>query len=153
MWPFRKKVPKSLPIHGPWAVGVGETDGSVTIMRLNSGYAKFGNIHGYEHQVGIAIPLRAPEESGLPSPEEDAELAEIEGSLCLALEQDAESLLVAIITTGGMREFVFYTRAPQYVRQRFERFRDGIGSHEIQLMIQPDKDWDVYAQLRSKKTQ
>ena len=42
---------------------------------------------------------------------------------------------------------LLYTRAPQNVQKQLERLRETITSHEIQLMIQPDKDWEVYAQL------
>ena len=97
--------------------------------------------------MGIAVPLHAPEPTGLPSPAEDAELGRIEDAICDSLQENAESLLVAIITTSGMREFVFYTRAPQQVQERFEQLRDHMTTHEIQLMIQLDETWDVYDQL------
>ena len=149
MWPFKKKTPSHdrLPIDGPWSIGEGKYDGKVMIVRSNTGYREFGAVPGYEHQVGIAVPLRAPEPTGLPSPAEDAQLSEIEDVICKALQEHAESLLVAIITTSGMREFVFYTRAPQQLRQRIEQLRNGITSHEIQLMIQSDKTWGIYGQL------
>jgi hypothetical protein len=70
----------------------------------------------------------------------------IEDAICNSLQEQAESLLVAIITTSGMREFVFYTRAPQKVQESFEQLRESITSHEIQLMVQLDETWDVYAQ-------
>ncbi len=54
---------------------------------------------------------------------------------------------MAVITTGGMREFVFYTRGPLSVEQRFEKLRRQISTHEIQLIIQPDKAWGVYSEL------
>lgn len=66
---------------------------------------------------------------------------------CVRRLQQMESLLVAVITTSGMREFVFYTREPEHVKQRFAGLRRSITSHEIQLMIQPDKKWKVYAQF------
>jgi hypothetical protein len=149
MWPFKKKSqkPERLPIDGPWSVGQGERNGKILIVRANTGYQKFGSISGYEHQVGIAVPLRAAEPTGLPSPEEDAQLGEIEDRLCAEFEQEAKSLLVAIITTSGMREFVFYTRVPEDVKHRFEQLRGAINNHEIQLMIQADKDWSVYARF------
>ena len=149
MWPFNKesRTPERLPIDGPWSVRQGEHNGNILIVRSNTGYNGFGSIAGYEHQVGIAVPLRAPEPTGLPSPAEDAELGTVEDGICASLEQEAESLLVAIITTSGMREFVFYTRAPEQVKRRFEQLRGSITSHEIQLMIQPDKDWGTYAQF------
>lgn len=117
------------------------------IVRANTGYREFGSVSGYAHQVGIAVPLKTSETTGLPSPEEDAQLGEIEEILCGSLEQRAESLFVGVITTGGMREFVFYTRNPRSVQHLFETLRGRITSHELQLMIQPDMTWDVYAQL------
>jgi hypothetical protein len=116
-------------------------------VRSNTGYREFGSVPGYEHQVGIAVPLKKAETTGLPSPTEDALLGEVEDVICSSLEEHAESLLVAVITTGGMREFVFYTREPQRVQRRFEQLRNRITSHEIQLMIQSDRTWRIYARL------
>jgi hypothetical protein len=116
-------------------------------VRTNTGYRKFGSVPGYEHQVGIAIPFRKAEATGLPCPAEDAQLGDIEEIICTSLEEQAESLFVAVITTSGMREFVFYTCKPNSVQQRCEVLRNRITSHEIQLMIQSDRTWRVYAQL------
>ncbi len=113
------------------------------IIRRNNGYSESGKVPGYEHQVGIAVPLRSPEPTGLPSPEENIKL----DAICNSLQEQAASLLVAIITTSGMREFVFYTRAPEQLQLRFEELRGQITSHEIQLMIHIDKTWEIYHQL------
>jgi hypothetical protein len=146
MWPFnnRTRIPDRLPIEGPWTVGQGENDGKVMIVRFNSGYKGFAPIPSYEYQAGIAVPLLAPESNGLPSSGENAELGGIEDTICASLEQEAQSLFVASITTCGMKEFVFYTRAPENVKQRFQNLQRSITTHDIQLMIQPDKNWEVY---------
>jgi hypothetical protein len=149
MWPFKKRTlsPDRLPIDGPWTVSEGQHNGRIMFVRSNIGYRKFGSVPRYEHQVGVAVPLRKAEMTELPSPEEDALLGEIEDTVCKSLEEQAESPPVAVITTGGMREFVFYTRDPENVKRRFERLKDQITSHEIQLMIQSDKDWRVYSRF------
>jgi hypothetical protein len=139
--------PDQLPVDGPWLVAKGEHNGRICIIRCNSGYKDYGSLAGYEHQVGIAVPFRAAQPSGLPSPQEELELNPVEDAICASLEETAQSLLVAIITTSGMREFVLYTCAPEQVKQRFVLLRGSITSHQLQLMIQPDKDWAVYAQL------
>ena len=75
MWLFKKNTsPDQLPIDGPWSVGEGENDGKVMIVRANTGYREFGSLPGYEHQAGIAVPFRAPEPTGLPSWDENAQL-------------------------------------------------------------------------------
>lgn len=99
MWPFTKKKgnPDRLPLDGPWSVSRGQHNGKLMIVRFNAGYKGFASVPGYEYQVGVAVPLRAPEPSGLPSPEENEKLGGIEDAICTSLEQHAESLLVAKI--------------------------------------------------------
>jgi|HubBroStandDraft_1064217.scaffolds.fasta_scaffold138679_2 hypothetical protein len=67
MWPFKRKTrnPDRLPIDGPWSIAEGQNDGRVMIVRSNAGYRDFGSVPGYE--VGIAVPLRSAEPTGLPS--------------------------------------------------------------------------------------
>jgi hypothetical protein len=116
-------------------------------VRTNTIYRDIMGVIGYEHQVGIAVPLRIQELSGLPSSEEFEELNSIEDSICGLLEIERESLFVAAISTGGMREFVFYTRSPELVKQKFQQLQSTISSHGIQLMIQLDRDWKIYKRL------
>jgi hypothetical protein len=149
MWPFKKKsaIPDRLPIDGPWSVAEGQNNGRAMIVRSNAGYLELGSLQDYEHQVGIAVPFRDAQANGLPSAGESAQLNHLEDAICSSLEEQAESLLVAIITTGGMREFVFYTRAPERVKEHFDKLRNQIATHTIQLMIQSDPRWRVYSQL------
>ena len=149
MWPFKKKPLElgQLPLDGPWLVAEGKHGAMPMFVRTNTAYRDCKSVPGYEHRVGIAVPLVQAEANGLPGTAELALLSDIEEMLCDSLQEQAESLLVAVITTSGMREFVFYTRAPHRVEQRIADLREHITSHEIQLTIQPDETWRVYAQL------
>jgi len=60
-------------------------------------------------------------------------------------------LFAVIVTTGGMQEYVFYTSSPKQVKLKFDHLRGKITGHEIQLMIQPDKDWRVFDLLTRTK--
>jgi hypothetical protein len=148
---FKKKssTPATLPIDGPWSVVQGNYNGGVIFARINIGYREFGSVPGYIYQVGVAVPFNNSEPTGLPSSEESAELVEIEDVICGVLEEGAAALFVGVITTGDTREFVFYARDSKQVEARFEELRGRIASHEVQLMIQPDENWDVYAQLKT----
>jgi len=151
MWLFKKKAdnPHRTPLDGPWSVSEGQHDGREMIVRLNTAYRQFGSVAGYEHQVGIAIPLNNPEATGLPSSAEMAQLDKAEDLICNSLKAQAESLLVGVITTSYMREFVFYTREPHRVQERFDQLRNQVTTHEMQLLIQSDAKWRIYAQLTS----
>jgi hypothetical protein len=149
MWRFGAKRPGAdrLPIDGPWVVAEGHHDGKPMLVRIHDGYRGFNGVASYEHQIGIAVRLQMPEPDGLPSGDEDMKLSGIEDALCELLEQDAESLFVAVVTTGGMREFVFYTNAPELIRLRVDALRPTAAGYDLQLMVQPDKRWEVYSKL------
>ena len=146
VWPFLKKYPArdQLQFRESWKVGHGEYGGKVLIARFNAGLKEIAGHPEYPYQVGIAVPLKEPTEQGLPTVDEDEALAIVEQQLAKVLEDARESLLVGVLSTGGMREFVFYTVDPAAVREKFERLQGTISSHELQLMIQEDPAWNVY---------
>lgn len=154
MWPFKRKAlaPSQLPVDGPWSVAERKSDGGIMIVRANTGYQQFDSIPGYDHQVGIAVPFGNAKAS--TSPERDMEvlstLDRIEETICASLEAQTMSLLVAVITTGSMREFVLYTRDPRAVEQRVAELRKQSPNEELQLIIQPDPPWKIYKLLAPK---
>lgn len=148
MWPFKKKHP-NIPdtIEDSWALFESEWEGKPLIARVNSALKSFIGHPQYQHQVGVTVPFRSPDENGFPPSDESAELTEIEELLCSKLETRNESLFAAVITTSGMREFVFYTCNPKGVEAKLKEMTQTVQSHRIQGMIRPDEDWGVYRQL------
>ena len=51
------------------------------------------------------------------------------------------------ISTGGMREFVFYTSDPEAAHRALEDINSRVTSHEFQRIIEPDPEWSVYRQF------
>lgn len=95
-------------------------------------------------QVGVATPLNKPNSKGFHDAEEGAELGAIEDAISGALEKDGKSAFVLSNCSKGAKEWVFYTRDPEFVKAEFLRVRDGTTTHKLQLMIRPDPDWSVY---------
>jgi len=63
MTSLRKKeplCPDNLPIDDNWHVATGQRDGKPMFVRSHTGYREFKGVTGYEHQIGIAVPLRDP---------------------------------------------------------------------------------------------
>jgi uncharacterized protein DUF695 len=149
MWRFRRKHPE-IPEAGvdqSWSMFQGEYDGKPLIARANVALKPFLGHPKYSHQVGVAVPFRTPDENGFPQSEEAAEFMDIEDQICAELEVGNESLFAAVITTGGMREFVFYTSNPKGVEVKLKNLKETIHGHTIQGMIRPDEHWDVYRQF------
>lgn len=143
MWLFKKKHQK-IPEGGLWNFFEGEWEGKPLIARVNTALRDFVGSPEYQHQVGVTIPLRAPDENGFPQAEESSELNKIEDLLLSELKPDDGCLFAAVITTGGMREFVFYVSDPYNVQVTLRRVADSVQSHKVQGMIREDEDWSVY---------
>jgi hypothetical protein len=146
---FRRKYPARPEIsgEGPWALLKGQHNGRIMIIRANTGLRNCIGHPEYPYRVGIAVPFAAPDAEGLPSSNEIPQLDVIEDALCDQLLTGNESLLAVVITTGGMREFVLHTTAPERVKVKFEKLKGMIETHELQMIIEMDKPWKVYKEF------
>ena len=139
---------KSLPkIPERWTVATGTYDGNPLVLRANAGAQGAAGDPHIGYQVGIAVPLNAPRADGLPDTGEEQELGVVEELIRQRLQEAGLAWLVAVISTGGMREFVLYTGDPEGVEVAVDALRDEVASHEIQVMVQEDPDWEVYQQF------
>lgn len=134
-------------MQASWTVSQGTRVGKPIFVRCNVSAKSLAKHSDYRFRVGVAVPLKAPNEDGLPTNDEMEQLNTLEDQLCDSLEQQQESLQVLSITTQGMREFVFYTRNPELARNTIEELRATTKSHEIQGYVAEDKKWSVYAEF------
>jgi hypothetical protein len=149
MWRFKHSYPekKDLDIHERWSVSEGKHGTNLMIVRVNRGVAAAVGHPAYTHQVGVAVPLRAPDPTGFPGPEKSGDLGEIEDLLAASLCAERLCLHVATISTGGMRELVFYSSDPAATHSLLEQLAKQITTHAIQHIVQPDPKWHVYRQF------
>jgi hypothetical protein len=143
---FRRNTPP-FPSQSSWSVHEGHLNGRPIFVRKNQAAKEFTGHRDYRFRVGVAVPLREPKDNGLPTNDEMNQLNSIEDALTEALEANQESLHVLAITTGGMREFVFYTRNPQMARTVIETARTATSTHEVQGYVQEDPSWTVFKQF------
>lgn len=142
-------------ISDKWSVNVGTYEGKPMILRIRD-FSKdmLPNLAKvFPYQVGVAIPFHNPDANGFPSADESEQLLTIEDILVPLFEKADESIYVASITTGGMREFVFYVSNPDTVIGKFETLKAEAKSHKPQLTTQKDADWGIYRALGSSMKQ
>ena len=144
----RKKppLPDSVP-PGPWAVVQGSNQGKVVLARVHKGLGTLVGSAAYPFRVGVATRVRATAANGIPTPEENTTLQEVEDRLRLALEAEREAILVVALTTGGVKEWVLYTSDPDATKRRMGAFGPTVNTHQLQMVIREDRNWDVYRQL------
>jgi hypothetical protein len=149
MWPFKRSYPEkgSLDLTDDWSLSQGTHGSNAMIVRVNRGVAAAVRHPAFTHQVGVAVPLRAPDANGFPAPDEAAQVDAIEDLLVARLTPNRQCIHVATISTSGMREFVFYSSEPQATHESLEGLASEITTHEIQHIVQPDLKWRVYRQF------
>ena len=137
--------PSNPDTDGPWTIATAAPDAPPLIARVNQGAAARRGHPDYRTQVGIAVPFHAPDARGFPTPAEDAQVRAIEAALRAALLPGDLAVLAAVLTTEGMREFVWYTRDPDAVPAMVKAVATTVRTHQLQLMMQEDAEWEVYA--------
>lgn len=96
----------------------------------------------YEIQVGLAVPLLEAGPDGLPLEHELPALDAIEQ--VVVREAGDRAVLVGVISTGGVREFVLYTGDGQWLEEFQGAVSAAVETHEIQMMARRDPEWLVY---------
>jgi hypothetical protein len=137
----------NLKVGDSWTVCEGEYNGKPLLARVNVGLKPLVADSRYQHRIGVAVPFNSPDENGFPSGEESWKVSEIEDLLVAELEIHHESLFAVVITTGGMREFVFYTSDPHTAETKLKALAERIDSYQLQRVIEPDAGWTVYHQF------
>lgn len=113
-------------------------------LRINNGLRSVSGKPPFKHRFGVAVPLRAPKEDGLPTNDEMEKLNRIEDALTAAFTPSGKTLFALTITTSGFREFVFYTSVPAEIPPAMERLKKQITTHEVQFYVKPDEKWEIY---------
>ena len=98
-------------------------------------------------RLGFAIPLNRPNDGGLPDPAENEELNEVEDIIRREVEAKATGMHVLVLTTGVMREFVFYITDNVDIAAIHNAIRSAVSTHEVQCMAVTDPGWDAYTQF------
>ena len=146
MWPFSKKTAEFRPPVGPdsWSLAQGERDGFPMIVRIANAYRGLAPLPEYNHHLIVSVHLRNPRPNGFPSSEEGDDLQALEENLGRLLETGNDSLSVLVVTNNGLRDFIFYTRNVEGMKQRTEEAVPIFKGFEVELSIEPDAEWRIY---------
>jgi hypothetical protein len=133
-----------LSADGAWGVAQGEHDGGPLLVRYNEAARQWLGHRGLPIKLGFAIPLRTPQPGGLPTPDENAQLGDVEDLILREVESATIGVQAFIVTTGEMKELVFYIPTGVDIRALHERVMAAVTSHEVQCMAVEEPSWDSY---------
>jgi hypothetical protein len=114
------------------------------IVRFNASAKDWTGHKELQVKLGFAIPLNNPHPGGLPDPEENQQLNDIEDIVRREVQAKTIGIHVLVLTTGTMREFVFYVAAGADIAAIHQAAQHAVGTHEVQCQAIMDPDWDAY---------
>lgn len=144
--PFKKSLKPISEYADTWSLVQSSEQGKPMFIRYRDGLKDAVGHSSYEFQIGVATPLLDPTSEGLTTDTEAEELWKIEEALDDALSTNDEAVFAISITTGGMREFVFYASEwnPEYYENKVKEINKKFPNRGLQFMMQHDKNWDTF---------
>jgi hypothetical protein len=144
-WPFSKKH-RELKIppqeEQRWSVARMDYGGGPLLVRFNETGRELVGHPGLPIKLGFAVPLHRPKEGGLPDPDENEKLAAVEDLIAQRVLADAVGLHAMTLTTGIMKEYVFYVAPGVDIAKLHAAVR--VSSHDVQCMAIEEPGWDSF---------
>lgn len=149
MWPFKRKelnirsLPRLTDNDHPWGVAMFEIESGPLIIRYSEAARKWMGHSRLPIKLGFAIPLNAPVEGGLPTPEENEQLNEIEDLIVGEIESRTIAFHAMTLTTGTMKEFIFYIPQRVDIATLHQAIQAGAKGHTVQCMAEREPSWET----------
>jgi hypothetical protein len=125
----------------------GSYDNAPLLVRYNTTAKEWVGHKQLGIKLGFAIPLNAPNVGGMPSPEENLQLNDVEDAIVRAVEVKAKGIFAMVLTTGTMKEFVFYIPENVDIESIHKAIQSAVSTHEVQCSAVRDPNWDAYIQF------
>jgi hypothetical protein len=130
-----------------WTVGKATHGGAPLLLRVNGTAREWLGHPDLPVRVGFAVPLNEPRDGGLPTPEENDQLGDIEDVVRAEVEERSAGVHALVLTTGRMREWVFYLAEGADIGAIHTAVRGRVRSHQVQCKAVIDPDWDSYTRF------
>ena len=140
-------LPETWKVEDRWSVYQASADEKPVFTRLNEGLEPYVGHPEFRNQLGIAVRLKNPTGDGMPTTEESAALNQIENEIVRRFLPGNESLLAAVVTARGTREFVLYTSDPDAARTKAAALARENPRHRIQFVVRDDPGWSQFRTL------
>lgn len=131
-----------------WTVGEAEAeDGVSMIVRFRSHLPAPAVRADWRHLVQIGWSCETADEDGMPDDVESGLQDAFEDALLASVDARGDSVQVASLTGGGVREWRYYTRDPETF---FRTLNEALGSHPeypLDFGVFEDPEWEGLTEL------
>jgi len=127
----------SLPTK--WEIGMVQSQGQVVVARFRRRALTAVDRAQFPFQVNLTVEINSPDNRGLPTTRENEQLKTIEALLVETLSGPAH--FVAVVTTNGIREYIWYTAEASWAVTAVANLRALTTTHSVHGTVSEDRDW------------
>jgi hypothetical protein len=128
----------------PWSLGEGNVEGHPLWIRWRQMPDDFPRGR-YPERLNIFWAGAAADENGYPEGNSRQQMEAFEERLTEAVEADQQSILAAVLTRGGDREFIYQTGDPGEFIRRLTAMPQESDPYPIEIHRNADATWDYVA--------
>lgn len=138
----KSSISSLLAQEGVWAEAAGDQFGEPMVVRLRTDLDGAYDREKWPVRVGIAVPYQAADSTGVPAPSEVAALDTVEQMVAAAVGDRAIKAIV--ITMGGMREYVLYSRTADWTEEFGREIAFLVTTHPVRVVTDEYDGWTFY---------
>ena len=127
-----------------WLVAMSDIDGLPAAIRLRADVKSFIASGNHRHYLRVVWEISDPDENGLPSDHEIQRLESFEDHLCRAVEANDDAILTFVITSDGLRQWLFYSKDLEESEHRINQLPQEEERYPIELTAKEDASWSEY---------
>ena len=114
------------------------------LFRKNMGAAEIKGIADLPTLVYFTVQFTPRDSSGLPTEEDAERLYDFEEIAIPVVEEESDSIMVASVVKGGLKDHLFYTGSPDRFAESLGKHRDRLEGFQISLEKHDDPEWEIF---------
>lgn len=131
-----------------WAVATGHDGGKPLIFRFREVVPPDISKPEFPNLLAISWQYDPDINNGMPTPKDNERMVLLEDLLEKALEGKKQSILTAVVTGNGVKEWQWYSRDAKTSMQIINEALSGHSEFPIQISTEHDPEWSAYLNLR-----
>lgn len=131
-----------------WLVAIVEHEDLPMALRVRPKLDTKSNKAAYPRLARVSHRLAEVQENGLPDPEYNETLEELDVAIIEALESDGNGIIVLIETFAGYRNY--YAYVSKTAAGALRSLKKGFPEYALTLKQQADPEWKLYGAYRER---
>lgn len=132
-----------------WVLADGTLNNEPITIRYRDGVDQERETSKYPNCIQISWTADDVDpQTGYPSADELDKIDAFNQKLMAAVESDVHGLLVMVLMSQGINQWILYVRDTEELQQDLNKIPTDSGLYPIEVTAEEDADWEIFMQLR-----